>query len=59
MTKLHPDEWQMCVMCDQPAQWIRHTQFAGNHPYCEQHALLEPDFLLEDTDTFWTKEQPK
>lgn len=24
--------------CDEPAAYIRHTQFAGSHPLCEKHA---------------------
>jgi hypothetical protein len=43
-----------CVECDQPATWIRSTQFAGDHPYCEHHAQLEPDFNdLPDTYHYW------
>ena len=30
--------------CGKPAAWIRKTQFAGNHSYCEKHAEKEPDF---------------
>lgn len=50
-----------CMLCDKPAQWTRHTQFAGNHAYCLEHALQEADFLEEDDDTMWTKipEEPK
>lgn len=35
---------QECCECDQPATWMRSTQFAGEHPYCEHHAKLESDF---------------
>jgi hypothetical protein len=46
-----------CLLCNQPAQWIRHTQFAGNHPYCEAHAKQESDFLEEDSCTYWTQNE--
>ena len=43
-----------CIECDKPAKWVRSTQFAGKHPYCETHAELEPDFFEEDDDyQFW------
>ena len=37
-----------CSYCDEPATWMRYTQFAGNHPFCDKHAELEADF--EDGD---------
>jgi endogenous inhibitor of DNA gyrase (YacG/DUF329 family) len=37
-----------CALCEQPATWMRYTQFAGNHPFCDKHAELEVDF--EDGD---------
>ena len=33
-----------CVICDEPATWMRYTQFAGNHPFCDKHAELETNF---------------
>ena len=33
-----------CYWCDKPATWMRYTQFAGNHPFCDMHAELETDF---------------
>ena len=30
------------------AKYVRSTQFAGDHPYCEQHAKLEKDFMNDD-----------
>ena len=42
-----------CIECEKPAEWVRSTQFAGNHPYCEYHAKLEPDFELSDSYHFW------
>jgi endogenous inhibitor of DNA gyrase (YacG/DUF329 family) len=35
---------KQCAVCDQPATWMRYTQFAGNHPFCDKHAMLESDF---------------
>ena len=40
-----------CVMCDELATWMRYTQFAGNHPFCDKHAELEADF----NDGDWEK----
>lgn len=42
--------------CQKPVVWIRHTQFAGSHPFCQQHAEQEEDFG-EDGDSyfFWEK----
>jgi len=42
-----------CLECDEPASWIRHTQFAGDHPFCDKHAKLEEDFGENDSYTFW------
>lgn len=45
---------QVCIECGKPAEWIRSTQFAGEHPYCEEHARLESDFIDEpDSYSFW------
>ncbi len=49
-TKTEPSR---CLECDQPAAWIRHTQFAGSHPFCEVHAHNEPDFGKEDSYELW------
>jgi len=40
-----------CSLCDKPATWMRYTQFAGNHPFCDKHAELESDF----NDGDWEK----
>ena len=45
-----------CVICDEPATWMRYTQFAGNHPFCDKHAELETDFGSDDVD--WEKLMP-
>ena len=39
-----------CYWCDEPATWMRYTQFAGNHPFCDKHAELETDFNDGDWD---------
>ena len=44
-----------CLMCEEPAVWIRHTQFAGDHPFCDKHAKLEEDFGENDSYTFWSE----
>lgn len=44
-----------CLKCDKPAEWVRSTQFAGNHPYCEDHAKKESDFGEDDSYTYWYK----
>ena len=47
---------QVCVECGNTAEWVRSTQFAGEHLYCEEHARLESDFNDEpDSYTFWYK----
>ncbi len=47
---------EKCIECDKDADYIRHTQFAGDHPYCELHAKKEKDFLKEDDSYFfWSK----
>jgi hypothetical protein len=44
-----------CLECAEPATWMRCTQFAGNHPYCEDHAKLEADFNDNDSYLFWER----
>lgn len=47
---------EKCIECDQPAVWVRCTQFAGSHPYCDQHARLESDFNdVPDSYQYWYK----
>jgi hypothetical protein len=46
----------ICFECSNTAEWVRSTQFAGEHPYCEEHARLESDFNDEPNSyTFWYK----
>jgi hypothetical protein len=44
---------ERCIECGAVATWVRHTQFAGSHPYCDKHARLEPDFNEFDSYAFW------
>ena len=44
---------ETCIECDKPAAWVRCTQFAGDHPYCEEHAKQETDFGENDSYTYW------
>ena len=42
-----------CMECDKPAEWVRSTQFAGDHPYCKEHAEQEKDFGQNDSYAQW------
>lgn len=44
---------QTCLECDKPAEWIRSTQFAGDHPFCDEHAKQEEGFGTEDSYEYW------
>lgn len=47
---------EKCIECGEPAEWVRSTQFAGEHPYCKFHAEKESDFYQEpDSYFFWYK----
>lgn len=47
---------ERCFECARPAEWVRHTQFAGDHYYCDEHAKLERDFGTEiDGQFLWRK----
>ena len=45
---VRPAEVQVCCggtrPCINPVRWIRHTQFTGDHPFCDAHAKQEDDF---------------
>ncbi len=41
------------MTCGAPATHIRSTQFAGDHPFCEEHAKKETDFGQSDSYTYW------
>lgn len=47
------DEHKICLECGSLAKYVRSTQFAGDHPYCEMHAKEESDFMQEDDSTYW------
>ena len=49
------DLQNLCVICQNKANYIRHTQFAGQHPFCKKHAEAEEDFNKEDSYIFWEK----
>jgi len=44
-----------CIMCDEekPIAWVRCTQFAGDHYFCEECAKKESDFSESDSMKFW------
>ena len=44
-----------CIECDKPAVWVRDAQFAGQHPYCQEHAEQEKDFQQADSYAYWYK----
>jgi hypothetical protein len=41
--------------CYEDARWERTTQFAGDHPFCDLHALMEEDFGKADSYTYWNE----
>lgn len=41
--------------CKNPVNYIRYTQFAGNHPFCDKHAKKEKDFLDNDNCVHWSQ----
>ncbi len=47
-----------CLVCNNPATHVRSTQFAGDHPYCKEHAEKESDFNENDSYTFWYEINP-
>ena len=49
------DENELCLVCDKPAVWVRYTQFAGDHPFCQEHAEAESDFGENDSYKDWAK----
>lgn len=50
---------EVCLVCGNPADWVRSTQFAGNHPYCTHHAKKEDDFGEDDSYSYWIKIEDK
>lgn len=43
-----------CLACGTPAVWLRSTQFAGDHYFCDTHARAERDFGVGDSYKDWT-----
>jgi hypothetical protein len=41
--------------CYKDADYIRHTQFAGSHYLCEEHANEDENFLEDDSYQVWEK----
>lgn len=41
-----------CSDCHRTAVWVRHTQFAGVHPFCDEHASHERNFGQSDPSGF-------
>lgn len=44
---------EVCLICGKPADWVRSTQFAGEHPFCEEHAKKEEGFGANDSYEYW------
>ncbi len=45
-----------CDMCDKPAIWVRHTQFSGDHFFCDDCAKKENNFgKKDDSGYYWEK----
>lgn len=42
-----------CLECDKEAVWVRKTQFAGDHPFCDVHARKEKDW--GDDEVLWER----
>ena len=42
----------MCS-CGAPADWLRVTQFAGTHRFCDMHAKAETDFGQDNPSSFY------
>ena len=42
-----------CFECTRHAVWMRSTQFAGDHYYCDIHARAESDFGESDSYACW------
>lgn len=50
----------LCLECSKAAAWMRDTQFSGQHPYCDKHARLEPDFSKKnDSYRVWVRIKKK
>jgi hypothetical protein len=51
---------RQCDACDEPAVWVRRTQFSGSHYFCTKHAHQEENFGQEHPSYFfWEKLTPE
>ena len=49
-----PPELSCCEAdCFEDADWVRSTQFGGDHPYRDMHAMQEEDFGQENPSYFF------
>lgn len=49
-----PEEYTcMNPGCDKPAVYVRYTQFAGTHYFCEECGPKEDDYACRDSYLFW------
>ena len=53
------EELKQCDLCGNQAKYIRCTQFAGKHYFCEHHAKQETDFLKDDEGSYWIESEKK
>lgn len=42
-----------CSECSKEAQYLRATQFSGDHYFCEDHAILEEDYGENNSYAVW------
>jgi hypothetical protein len=42
-----------CLAKEKDIQWVRCTQFAGDHPFCDICAKKEKNFLKDDDSCYW------
>ena len=45
-----------CQICSNKAEWVRSTQFSGDHLFCKLHAEAEEDFGDSNPSYFFWKE---
>lgn len=49
-----PLDLKICLDCPNESKYIRYTQFAGNHPFCEDCARKQKDFdNNNNVDIIW------
>lgn len=41
-----------CPYCGEPTEWVNHTQFSGDHEFCDKHAREHKDF--DDADSTYS-----